>query len=289
MSKKLYVCKDSPAELKETITVAQRMMDNMAEFKVKADDGSLTFADLDELARRNNAISSEYPTAQQPVPGYPVQTKNMNDLEALSKSRLLEAESELKSQGGAVFEITNFDQLKELSKMPPSAIGQMVIDTAKAKRESKGVKAPKVDAGSVSVPERPFHPSIFVQHLKEIQTLLFHAKTVFRDLPFDWSHAEIFEDQLFINAKSFEDFRDVGVYFLVEVLTGEEDDEDVQKLKGEAAFVLATVDIAEKDELDDLIDSWKADEDLKPQIVQALKYEKKTKIDSTLKSLIFDE
>ncbi|MCG8338319.1 MAG: hypothetical protein MJE63_27750, partial [Proteobacteria bacterium] len=126
MSKKLYISDDSPEELKETIATAQRMMDNMAEFKVKTDDGSLTFDDLDELTRRNNAIASGFPTADKSVPGYSIQTQNMDELEALSKARLAEAEAELNKQGGPVFKITSFDQLKELSKMPPETLGAKV-------------------------------------------------------------------------------------------------------------------------------------------------------------------
>ncbi len=288
MSKKLYISDDSPVELKETIATAQRMMDNMAEFKVKADDGTLTFADLDELARRNNAISSEFPTAKEPVPGYPIQTKNMADLEALSKARLKEAEEELKKQGGPVFKINSLDQLEKLSKESPEALAKMVIDAATEKREANEPNKPSVKVGKVSVPGRSFHSKIFIEHLAKIQTLLYNAKTVFHNLSYDWEHAEIFEAQLIKHAKSFEDFGERAIFFLIGVLNGE-DSGGGEELKQEAAFVLASIDTGDQDALGELIDTWKNDETVKEQVIQALKYGDNQKIHRRLESLLLEE
>ncbi len=274
MKKELYVCKDSPAELKETIATAQRMMDNMAEFKVKADDGSLSFADLDELTRRNNAIANEFPTAKEPVPGYPVRTNNMADLEALSKARLKEAEAELESQGDPVFSVNSLDELKQLSTMPPAVLSKMVLDAAKNKRDEDEVMVDSDRSTELQTVKgkNEFRDDLVKENLKTIHDLLYNAKLVLFEVMHEWPGVEPYEAQLHLNAKAFKGNKQEGMALLKAILNNDVEDDELADSKRESAFILATLATEKGGELDGIIELCEQDEELAIEIFQALTY-----------------
>lgn len=227
MEKKLFVSDDSPAELKETISVCQQYIDNMQEFKVKADNGTLNFDDLEELTRRNNILVNQLPHDSKPRPGYPPQTTNLDELESYAKTRGEESANLLKAEGGPVFKITSFDELKKLSKMEPEALGAMILEAGKKKTREKEEKEAKSKAAKPEKDikiktDRSFHEELLVDHLHKIKSLLLNAKLVFFNLQDDWEHSELFEEKLIENAKSFEDFRQDSLTLLKEILTEEE-------------------------------------------------------------------
>ncbi len=276
--KKLFISDNAPDDLKEVIRVAQKSLNNLEEYKVKADKGSLTSADLRELTRRNNLLTDEFPKSAPGKSGFPPNLKTVEDLEAHGKMRTAESADLLKKEGGPVFKINSFDQLKELSRMTPTAVGAQITSAANLRRKeqtggpqtSVDVKAPKIPKGSLS-----FHEEFFLENLQIIKGLLHNAKFVFFDLPGQWSQAEIYEEKLVENARAFEDYRDAGTEFLIRVITGEEDvDNETTELKPNAAFTLATIKRENKDDLDHLLAILKNKPEMEPVIIQALKYGK---------------
>ncbi len=290
MTKKLFISEDAPAELKEVIKTSQKCLDNLQEFKVKADNGTLTFDDLEELTRRNNLITDQFPKAEPSASGLPP-VNSLDDVEAIGKSRAKETARILAKEGGPAYKINSFDQLKELSKVPPMAIGKIVLDAVKEKRgKSEEFEESKKPYESENIKlKREFKGGLMKENLDEIKSLLYSTKSVLFDLQSDWIGIELFEKQLFLNLKTFEGYKQSGVELLMGILSGDEEDEDLADKQPEAALILATLGNEKSSALDDLIECLQEDEDLKPDIIKALKYSPNPFINNWLKTHLPDE
>ncbi|MBU2511432.1 hypothetical protein KJ966_08835 [bacterium] len=274
MKKKLFVSDDSPAELKETISVCQQYIDNMQEFKVKADNGTLNFDDLEELTRRNNILVNQLPHNSNPRPGYPPQTSNLDELESYAKIRGEESAKLLKEEGGPVFKITTFDQLKEFSKMDPEAVGAIILAAAREKRgEAESTEEPEKETESHEMKiKKEFMNDLLIDNLNNIKTLLYNAKLCLFDLQYEWPKAETFEKQLTLRARTFKGYKQNGLELLTGILNEEEENEDLADKKDEAAFILASLVTDNSPELKELINLWREDEALQKTVIQAIKY-----------------
>lgn len=276
----LHISDDAPQELKDTIAVAQKMVDNMVKYKEKAENGTLTFEDLDELARLNLPIADEFPRNPNQPEGYPQQTSNMEELEKISKAAEAEAMKKLKESGDPIFAISSIEELKELAKLPPMAIIQSA-QAAIAEKQKPKKQEKKETTGSAEKPKTKvggeFHEDIFIENLKSLQMLLYNAKLAYYTLTTTWQEAELFEEQLVMRAKAFEDFHDNGKQFLIDVVEEKietENEDELGEIRQEAAFALATVETESKLELAYLIEKLQKEDDDIDLVIQALKYGK---------------
>lgn len=270
----LHISDDAPGELKETISVAQRLVDNIAKYKEKADAGTLTFDDLDELARLNQPIVDEFPRNPNQPPGYPPQTNNLDELEKLAESRMIESEKLLKEQGGPVMQVESIAELEKLSKLSPEALSQMVSDKAKEKKESE---VPPEEKTSTNVPhdinvEQEYRKNLLKENLDIIQDLYHRAKTSLIDSQENWQDVLPYQKQLRINTKVFKSNEQPALDLLHDILTGDEEDEAFMDKKPEAALILATLSSQEYNELPFLLSLWEEDENSKLDVKYALKY-----------------
>ena len=274
MKNELYVSDDAPEELKEVISAAQRMMDNMVKFKAKAEDGTLTLDDLDELTRLNNNIARDFPRANTLPVGYPPQTSDIEELKAISRSRAAEAEAELKAGGGPVLNIQTLEELEELSKQSPESLAATVMAAAQAKKRAESSETgddDPIDAAPPSL-EQQFSTHLIKENLDRIHDLLVSAKLVLFDRQEDWRTVKPFEKELHLNAKAFEGNKQEGIDLLLGILRDEEEDEDLVDRQAEAAYNLATIANEQTAILDDLAALWEKDEERGKPILKALKY-----------------
>ena len=292
MTEKLFISEDAPAELKEIIKVSQKCLDNMMEFKVKADNGTLTFDDLEELTRRNNLLTDEFPKAEpSTTTGFPTSGSGLDELEAVGNANAAETARLLEQEGGPAYKIDTFDQLKELSQLSPMAIGTLVLRAAEEKRgtvEDSEESEKPYESQDMKL-KKEFKNGLMKENLDDINSLLYNAKEVLFDLQTDMTGVEFFEKRLLLNLRTFEGYKQSGIDLLMNILSGAEEDEDLADKKPEAALILATLGDEKSSTLDDLLELLQEDEELKSDIVKALKYSPNPFINEWLKKRLSDQ
>lgn len=290
MKEKLYIHNDAPEELKQVVDVSQQMLDTMKEFKAKADNGTLTLDDLRELTRRNNALSKEYPRKAEPNADAPPRTNDMDELKRYAKARMEESTRQVEADGGPVFKVNGLDKLKELSFMPPMALGKMVLNEAEKKNKpTKFIEEGRESDEEFESPKTPIQHQFNYQLIEErFETFCFyyhHAKRVYFDLPWEWTKAEPHEANLYKSGSTFNGYGERGTDWLKAVLAGEAEDEDLSEKRTEAALALVSRNNKETGDIDDLLERWQDDENLRDPIVRALKTSDNDQVDQCLNEL----
>jgi hypothetical protein len=229
----LFISEDLPAEEKLVLACSQKILDLMVFYKEKQEAGTLTLKDLEDLSEQGNAIADEFPVSNEPVEGFPPQTSDMDELEAIANARAAEDLKLLEENGGPVFKIESFAMLKELADLPPQDIGERILEAARNKREAEGatVEPPEPSdqpAEPLSVkPETEFSGDLIKENLEKLRELLLQAKLILFDLQGAWPDVEPFEDKARLNARAFKNYGEEGGTLLLGILSGEEKDEEL--------------------------------------------------------------
>ncbi len=245
-SDKLFVPDCSPPEMKKTVEVAEHCLENMKVFKTKADAGSLTLADLDQLSKMNMELLADLPVNPSPSPDAPPRTSDLSELEKVSRARAKEAEFLLEKEGGPVFKITSFEQLKELSKKDPEAIAEEVLAAAAMKTENtKNQEVKRTDVSIIKpskTPELGVESSLARDHLTQIATILQICKDLYFKSNPEWHQILDFEKLFEPHLDGITENRNNVEDFLAEYLTGQSDDENGDEKIPAAAFAMASLE-----------------------------------------------
>ncbi len=283
MSKKLFVHNDAPPQLKQNIRFSQEILDNMQNFKGKADDGTLTSADLKEMSRLNNQIVAKF-SGEGTATGVGLgsKVKSPEELLVISRSRVATVQAKA---GVSPYPVNSLDDLKTLCKMSPEKSGALILKAAeKIKAEKKAEKA-KGNTGKADAGPQKQETKIKIDG-KIVRTKLGYSTKledeIFELLSFAyrnckprffapieaWTNVVVMEDQIINYLKIIEQNGDGYVSNIFKIVFDADSDMD----KEIALFILASIRPDEDELIGMIVDMGKDDEELLSKIETGLKY-----------------
>ncbi len=279
MSDKLYINDDAPEEIKENVRLAQQCLDNMKQYKEKAENGTLTFADLENMVQKNHAIIDQFPKGNPAAAGLPAKVEGTPGILALAAARQAEVKP-LLDKNPPVYKVDSIKDLHNLCQKTPEEIGETIIAAAKQKNKEKkpteiadqqesGGKSPKLPK-KISVSS--FNFDLFNRHLEKTVDLLAACKQIYFDVQVDWRLVGQLEKQLEVHIDGLAEQGDPALEFLDSYVTDQTDDEDCEEKKPAAAFLMASIDDENRNSVERLLGLLGEDEELLPLIGPALKY-----------------
>ncbi len=143
---KLFVHDDAPADLKQTVADNQTALDNVQEFKAKADANELTREDLRELSRRQLALVNPYLAGNPAAVGLVTGEINQDTLRNLAKQRLLDTKALLKQQGQPVMKVSSPEELRQLSQLSTEDLEKKMLQSVEPQKPDESQQPKKTDA-----------------------------------------------------------------------------------------------------------------------------------------------
>ncbi len=287
---KLYIDKNAPPELKENIRLSQKLLDNMQTYKEKADNGTLTLDDLKQMTRQNDQVVAQFPKGDRTKVGLPAKLDSMEDIKALAKMRLAEAQAKAGSNTG--LKINSLQELQTICQMPPESIATLVLNDAKQKKaERKGKQAKKQSVSEKKVDQKiptvkkPKDANLFDHLLDSIDGLLNTCKHAYHDLDGEWPLIKALEESLIIHVHEMCEYGQPAVDYLESYLLGEIEDDDMEEKKTTAAFILSCY--PDINVLDHLPGLFKENKEVKQHTTTALKYGLNKELDDQLDKRLY--
>ncbi len=288
MSKTLYIHAEAPEEIKENVRLSQQCLDNMVSYKEKADNGTLTFADLENMVQKNHSIIDQFPKGNSAAAGLPDKVDGTKGLLALAVSRQVELKS-LSAKNPPVHNVGSIKDLHALCQKSPEEIGDTFIEAAKRKAEeekaSKTASAP-VDGITVKTPKKlkisKLDRKLFHKHLEKTMELLEACKHCFYNSQVRWETIRHLEPQLKVHVECLEEHGQPAIDFLETYITEETDDEDYEEKRPAAAYLMASIRDSDEKSVKRLMELFRENEDLVPLIRPAVNYSLNSDLDREL-------
>lgn len=288
MSKTLYVHAEAPEEIKENVRLSQQCLDNMMNYQEKAGNGSLTFADLENMVNRNHDIIDQFPKGNSTAAGLPEKVDGTKGLLALAATRHAEVKN-LSAEHPPVHKVDSIKDLHTLCQKSPEEIGDTFISAAKRKAEEEkaGKTAATPVAGiTVKTPKKlnisKLNWKLFHKHLEKTVDLLEACKHCFYNNQIKWETIKHLEPQLLVHVKCLEEHGQPAIDFLETYITEETDDEDYEEKRPAAAYLMASIRDKDKKSIGRLMELFRESEDLVPLIGPAVNYSLNSDLDKEL-------